>query len=516
MTIINESLAKIAAGSGIAFAGYAVGLGFAFTSRLLIARIGTEAEYGMYSLAFVVLNICAILGTLGLDGGVSRSLAFARGQGDSEKVRKLIPISFQFGLLASISLGILIFFTSDFLAIEIFDTEDLGSPLRIIAFGLPFFTLMNVITSMFRGFDDVKPRVYFNDILRNALFVLFLLPLFLFDLSFNGVFYGLVISLGVSFILLLMYVAKRLPSRAKLVGVSPVSPVATELLLFSAPLLGVSMLHMLIGWTDTFMLGVIKSDTEVGLYNVAHPMAQFIFAPLSAIILIYVPVVSRLYAQNAMSEIRRNFAILTKWLCSATLPLFVILFLYPEAALSLFGSNYTTASDALRILSVGAIVSNFLGPNGATFIAMGEPRFLMWVTLATAVLNVGLNIALIPTMGIEGAAIASVAAVSSINLIRVWRLYSLSKVQPISMNLLKPTVVSVVLMLLIHVIISNSITVVWWLLPIILVVFYVIYGLATLLTRSFSQEDIAMLLAIEKRAGINANFAKRFLQRFVY
>jgi hypothetical protein len=36
-----------------------------------------------------------------------------------------------------------------------------------------------------------------------------------------------------------------------------------------------------------------------------------------------------------------------------------------------------------------------------------------------------------------------------------------------------------------------------------------------LFTRSFDEEDIALLLAIEKRVGVNTRFIKRFLRRFV-
>jgi O-antigen/teichoic acid export membrane protein len=82
----------------------------------------------------------------------------------------------------------------------------------------------------------------------------------------------------------------------------------------------------------------------------------------------------------------------------------------------LFGANYAPAATALRILSIGFIISNFMGPNGATLIVMGEVRFVMWATLTTALLNIGLNIALIPPFGIEGTAIASVATITSGNL----------------------------------------------------------------------------------------------------
>jgi hypothetical protein len=48
-----------------------------------------------------------------------------------------------------------------------------------------------------------------------------------------------------------------------------------------------------------------------------------------------------------------------------------------------------------------------------------------------------------------------------------------------------------------------------------LILFYAIYGLATLFTKSLNREDIALLLAIEKKLGMNLSFIKSILRRFL-
>jgi Na+-driven multidrug efflux pump len=67
---------------------------------------------------------------LGLLQGAPRSIAYARGKNDNEKVQKLIPASVQFGLIAGISLGIILFLTSDIIAAKIFHDAALGLPLK--------------------------------------------------------------------------------------------------------------------------------------------------------------------------------------------------------------------------------------------------------------------------------------------------------------------------------------------------------------------------------------------------
>jgi O-antigen/teichoic acid export membrane protein len=513
---LSDSLAKITKGTGIVFVGYLVSMLLGFIGRPLIVRCGTEADYGVYSLALVILNICVVIATLGLPTGISRSIAYARGQKDNEKVQKLIPASVQLGLIASIFLGIIVFFTSDIIAVKIFHDATLGLPLRIFALGIPISALINVLVSVFQGFEDVKPTAYFQYILRSLLLPLFVLPIFFLNLPFTGVYYAFLACLVISCVVLIVYAVRRLPFPIKLRTKGSTSPVARELLLFSLPLFGAAVLVFIIGSADTLVLGGLKSSVEVGLYNAARPLVDVISAPLPALGLIYLPVASGLYAQGSMPELRRNFSLLTKWLVSATLPLFLILFLFPETVLGfLFGASYTSAATALRILSLGIIINNFFGPIQPTLVVMGKVRFVMWATLVTALLNVGLNFALIPPLGIEGAAIAYAAATTFINLAYCGKLYRLAKAQPLSKNLLKPALASLALVFLFQFIFRNFVTVTWWMLPLLFILYYGIYGLAILLTKSFDNEDIAMLLAIEKRAGMNLSFVKKTLRRFL-
>jgi len=80
MASLNDSLVKITKGAGIAFIGSLVGLFFGFIGRILVARYGTEADYGVFSLAFVIFSICAVIATLGLQQAAPRSIAYARGE----------------------------------------------------------------------------------------------------------------------------------------------------------------------------------------------------------------------------------------------------------------------------------------------------------------------------------------------------------------------------------------------------------------------------------------------------
>ena len=59
-------------------------------------------------------------------------------------------------------------------------------------------------------------------------------------------------------------------------------------------------------------------------------------------------------------------------------------------------------------------------------------------------------------------------------------------------------------------------TIAVWMLPLLLILFYVVYGLAMLLTRSIDREDITALLSIERIGGLNLGVIKRILRKTLF
>jgi O-antigen/teichoic acid export membrane protein len=488
--VIDESLQKVAKGTGIVLIGTLLATSFGFISRLLIARQWTQSDFGIFSLALSILSIFAVISVLGLNQGVIRSISYTRGKKEWKKIPEFISVSILISITTSIISGVILFFLSDVIAEHLFHEPALILPLRIFSIALPFFMLIDMIVAIYRGFDEVKPTVYFQQILITLLFPVLLIAVLIFDLPFINVFYMYVISLVITCISLLIYVIIRIPSLKSYFAKTIPKPTAKELLIFSFPLLVTAMLQMIIYSTDTLMLG--------------------------GLLLIYMPVIAGLYAKNLIDEMRRSFSILTKWICFATTPLFLIFFLFTEPIVELlFGSSYIPASTVLRIISLGFIINNFLGPNGSTLIAMGKSKFIMFATLASAGINVGLNCILIPSYGIEGAAIASAATLVSINLIRSWKLYSLNRMQPISKNLMKPTILSAIFISVIYLIIHNFLTFKIWMIPIFFITYYIIFGLAIQITRSLDQEDLMLLQAIEQKTGKKFNRIRKLIVKFL-
>jgi O-antigen/teichoic acid export membrane protein len=513
-TTIDESLRKVAGGTSIVLFGTVVGMLLGFAGRVIVVRYITQSEYGMFMLASVLASAFTMAATLGLPQGMTRYIAYFRGRNELARIRGIVFSSLRFASVSGIALSVILFLIADILSEQAFHNPELATPLRILAVTIPCSVLVNLLIAFYRGCDRVEVKAYFHDILHGALVPALVGLVILFGWAFHGVIYAHLAAAVITCLALVAYTATRPPLHLK--HIAGVSAVGRQLLLFSFPLLIQSMLATIIQWTDTIMLGYFKTSGDVGLYNAALPLARFIPIPLASMAFVYVPVASLLYSRGLKHEIKRSYQILTKWVFSLSLPIFMLLLLFPGQILSLFfGPQYDEAALALRILSLGFLVHTFLGVNGMTLVVMGQTRPLLWTGLTAALLNIALNTTLIPLWGVTGAAVASLASYCVANVLNSAKLYQLSRIHPFTRNYVKPIVASVISILVVYAVATNLFAVKFWMLPLFFVFFLAAYGLSLLLTRSFDKEDIMLLLEIEKRSGIDATPLKRLLRRFI-
>lgn len=513
--IVNQSLQKMAKATGIIFAGTIIGMFLGFISNIIIVRYLSIGEYGLFSLALTVVGIAAALSPLGLTEGAPRYIAYYRGKGRDEKVAGVVSSTLLISLIMSLLFFIVLFLSSDVISMGIFHDHSLSWPLRLLSISLPFYVLTQTLISIFRGFSAVREKVYFENVLPNVLKTLFFVAVVIFNLSLVGVVWAWISATMITFATFVAYSLRRLRAHIRTHGGS--EGILMELLSFSLPLFGQSVLSIIITSTDKLMLGYFKTQELVGQYAVALSLTSLISVVLISLAFIYIPVVSQLYAKHLLEEIGNVYAVLTKWIFSASLPIFLMLFLFPAPVLSIiYGEKYMQAGVAVQILALGFITHNFLGPNGMTLIVVGKTKVFLVVVLVQTVMNVVLNLILIPQMGIAGAAIASTISLTIANILFSAELYAISKVHPFRKSYLKLAMISLSLVIVFSTFIKSAFaSPSVWMLVLFFVFSLATYCLLMLLTRSLDNEDIALLLAVEEKTGVNLRFVERVMRRFM-
>ncbi|GAA3893867.1 MULTISPECIES: flippase [Gibbsiella] len=156
---------------------------------------------------------------------------------------------------------------------------------------------------------------------------------------------------------------------------------------------------------DQIMLGNYLGEHSVGLYSAAITLSQgWVFVPM-ALITSMLPSVAGARTQQ-LKEDRIRLLYLVVLLLSA--PVILLLSLFPtQLVVLLFGENFRETATILALCSVTSLFSVMGTVSYQAIVLFGGYRFIAIKMPLAALVNVVMNIVLIPRYGIHGAAIST-------------------------------------------------------------------------------------------------------------
>jgi O-antigen/teichoic acid export membrane protein len=156
------------------------------------------------------------------------------------------------------------------------------------------------------------------------------------------------------------------------------------------------------------LLGLMRGNTEVGLFAAAWKLFNFTIVLPNLIATLFLPRIANLTTRPV--ERMRTTTIYMQTIIVSAVP--ITLFgsaLIPQILTVLFGAPYLPATTTLGVLLVhGLVVSINIG-FGTPLIAVGRQKTYLYIMTVGTAVGVVLNVALIPFLGAEGAALATVA-----------------------------------------------------------------------------------------------------------
>ncbi|MFB6227485.1 MAG: oligosaccharide flippase family protein [Halobacteriales archaeon] len=504
----DSALRSITKGAGLVFLGTVLQLGIAFLAKVVMVRFLELNEYGFVSLGIIAINFGATVALLGLDTGVARYLP----RYDREESRRTVAY---FSYLVSLSLSVLVavslYVFAGTISRVVFENPSLTPVLRVMAVGIPFWTLLDLGVGITRGTSETLPRVYAKNVLLPlSRFALVSLAILL-GMGGLGVASAYVGSYALASVFMTYLVFKRL---------SPVfPPFGTEqrnVLEFSIPLTFSNLSSLMYRNIDLVFLGVFWGAGQVAIYNVAYPFSRLLLVGTGAFGFLFVPVVSSFHAEDELNDAKRVYQVTTKWLLLMVSPPFAVMALFPEMSIKvLFGAKYVDGSLTLVVLAVGFFLTNATGLNGSVLTSIGRSKIVMLTDVTAMVLNVILNLLLIPEYSFLGAAIATSVTYVGRDFANGVVLYHLTEIHPFTTSMVRPAVFTAVAIAVIYVPVQLYLKVTLLRLVGLFVLFMFVYAAAILRLGGVDREDVMMLNAVEERSGIDLGPAKRLLVRLM-
>ena len=432
--MINHELTDITKKSGIVFLGRILGVIFGFFFSVLAARYMGASAYGKIMYVITIITAISIVTKLGLTQGLVQFVAKLSDKKEYIKRNSLISFSILIVLSFSILMSALLFFSSKFIAVNIFNNIEIAALLRVMSPILILFSLIEITPGIFRGLHIVKYQVIGRDLIQSLirLISVFILGYLGYKLS------GLVISYYISMTISIIYLLYKL-YRLRLIGKIKKEYIKSykKILVFSSPLLVSGLLHYLIGKIDIFMIGYFLESTEVGIYIIALKIATLANFLLFSINSIFAPKITSLFYNNQMEKLKRLYQVLTKWIFATNLTAFFIILVLSRDIMNIFGNEFIFGWLALILIAAGQVINAGVGSAGLINIMTGYPHSELYISSIVFILNAVLNYLLIPIYGIEGAAIASLISIGILNLLRLYILYNRLNFLPYNKNYLK-------------------------------------------------------------------------------
>lgn len=176
-----------------------------------------------------------------------------------------------------------------------------------------------------------------------------------------------------------------------------------------SPFLGTTIIHLVLFYSDTLMLKWYMGAAAVGYYQAATKLTLVSFVICE---LLYRNIYPALTALKG--NISRVITVTKKGLAAQlilVLPLSILIFFLAEnIILSIFGADYTASIIVMKYLSFFITISFLVMYLNHVLLALHKERQNLVFSAFSAVINIILNVILIPKVGVIGAVIALIVA----------------------------------------------------------------------------------------------------------
>ena len=393
--------------TAIIFKAISIMLGYILT--LIIARWYGAETLGLFALSITILDIFIVIGVLGFDNSLVKFVADYNNNKPylvKEVYQKSLYIVIPFGLLLSMFL----YFNAEFFAISVFGNESLIVFFKFISFSILPSILLLVNATIFRGLKHIAIYSFFQNL---GLYLVAILVIVATrgDCDKNIVIISYILAIFFLAIFSFKYIKKYVVS-------STINNTLKykEMLKTSIPMLFTSSMMLVMGWTDVIMLGVFRSEVEVGVYSVVVKLAGIVSLVLVSVSTIAAPKFSEMYSGNDIKGLKELAQSSTKMIFYGSIPIVLILALFPDRILEAFGEGFEVGAFTLWILILGQLINAACGPVGYILNMSEGHNVYYFISSISAIINMVLNYSLVNAYGLNGVAFATTISLIFLNI----------------------------------------------------------------------------------------------------
>lgn len=376
-------------------------LGTIILIPIITKTLGPQG-YGIWAQVQVTINIATVLAGLGL---LPAMLRFLPAKSNRNEIQEGFYSVFCIIAVAALIVSSMFIIFADFIAAALFDGAT--AIVRVTGLIILVWSLDMAFLTLFRAFQQVRRYSLF--MVCNTYGQIGLIAY----LVLNG--HGIlsivlaVLSIQVLLLSILLFI-----TRVQIGVKRPHFSDIKEYFNYGLPTIPMSMAIWVTTSSDRYVIAYFLGATSVGIYSAAYGLGSIIFMFAGILGFVLPPALFKLYDEGRMSEVKTHLSYSFKYLLALAIPFVFGAAILAAPVLTLFSTaeiaskgHLITPLVALSILfsCANSVISRILG-------LVKKLKIVAAIHVVAAAVNLGLNILVVPHLGILGAAITTVISYS--------------------------------------------------------------------------------------------------------
>jgi O-antigen/teichoic acid export membrane protein len=367
----------------------------------LYTRYFGPAEYGAMALVLLLSNILMMFYESGMVGALSRQY-FEYGEEEAAKRKTAVATAFTFVMSMSILLSSAVLLNSERISFLIMSDHKYASIVRIMALSTFFGSIAVIPQTLLRLQQKSLVYITLSSVLVISSITFNVLFLVVFKKGLESVFLANLVTAVISSVLFMVFtfrsfIAPRLSSGD-----------LKEMLKFGALLLPVAFMSWIVDYSGRYILEKMVNLHDVGVYSLGYKIAQVIMLLVKAFIAAWFPIIFMIMKED---RARRIFADIFVY--------FIFAFAFIALAISVFGreiinilsrGDYRDAYKVIPLISLSCVLFGIYQFFASFLVAKKRFETQPFLLIATAIVNIALNIIFIAYLGMMGCAVATLAS----------------------------------------------------------------------------------------------------------
>ena len=432
--ITPTDVREFAREGSLTLAGVAVGAALQFALVLVVTHGLDAGAAGTFLETVSLFTILSLSALLGADAGLVRAIPRLRQSGRAGDIRATIRVALVPVAAFAAVAAVVVYALAPEIAHVFFDhahREAGAADIRSVIPLLPIAAVMTVALAGTRAFGTMVPYVLVQNIALPATRVVVVLAVVAAGLGGTAVALAWSVPLAAGGATALLVLSRLVGGTGGIEsGATAARAIAAGFWRFAAPRALAYAFEVVVLSLDVLLVGALASTRKAAVYAAATRLASLGTFLLQAISRPLSPQFSALLARGEVQRTRALYQLSTWWVMALAWPAYLTFATFAPLILRVFGHAYQAGATALLILSVGYLF--VLGSGNVTplLLMAGKSSWNLANSAFGLALNIALNLALIPRVGIAGAAVAAAVTMTAMNLAAVVELRFLIGLRP--------------------------------------------------------------------------------------